>query len=86
MKVQILSLLLLASASAFGQQAASTKKPPDTVPLDQVIAQVQQALDEYQGNLGTGDYKLPPLATAEFDFKATTATTDRVPKLIWFME
>ncbi len=51
------------------------KTPEDLAPLDLVIAQVKAALAEYQANLGGGADALPPLSTAEFDFKATTATT-----------
>ncbi len=73
MKLRILLLLVLACTPVFGEP--SPKKPPDVMELDQVIAQVQEALNEYQNNLGTGDYKLPPLSSAEFDFKTTAATT-----------
>jgi hypothetical protein len=56
--------------------AQGQKKPAaDVVPLDQVIKQVQSALDEYQNNLGQGKPALPPLSSAEFDFKTTTGTT-----------
>jgi len=50
-------------------------KPTDTVPLDQVIKQVQLALDEYQSHLGQGPAALPALSSAEFDFKTTIGTT-----------
>jgi hypothetical protein len=62
-----------------GQPAAvPTAAPPDAAPLDLVIAQVKAALDQYQKNLGSGPDALPPLASAEFDFKTTTATTGGV--------
>ena len=44
--------------------------PEDVVPLDTVIAQVEEALNLYQSNIGNGPRALPPLASAEFDFKA----------------
>jgi Trypsin-co-occurring domain 2 len=47
----------------------------DLVPLAAVISQVQDALSQYQRNLGTGADALPSLASAEFDFKTTVATT-----------
>jgi hypothetical protein len=49
----------------------------DTVPLDQVILVTRAALDDYQGqaekSAGTKD-ALPPLASADFDFKTVTDT------------
>jgi hypothetical protein len=47
---------------------APPKPPKNLVDLKTVIKKVQEALDEYQGGLGG----LPPLASAEFDFKTTT--------------
>jgi len=69
-----LSILGFCSA-ALGKTpvAAATK---DVVPLDQVVTQVQAALDEYQQNLGSGQQKLPKLKSVEFDFKTTTKTTE----------
>lgn len=64
-------LVCFVSLSAFGQ----TSPPPDAAPLNLVIAQVKGALAEYQNNRGGGADALPALSSAEFDFKATTATT-----------
>lgn len=64
---------VVTSLVAFGQKPGNV--PKDVVPLDQVIKQVQAALDEYQSNLGQGKSSLPPLSSAEFDFKTTTGTT-----------
>lgn len=50
--------------------------PNDAVLLERVIAEVKAALDEYQSNLGAGDHALPPLSSAEFDFKTVIATTE----------
>lgn len=47
--------------------------PTDAAPLDLIIPQVKAALDLYQKNVGSGPDALPPLASAEFDFKTTTA-------------
>jgi hypothetical protein len=48
----------------------------DKVPLQKVIDQVNLALKEYQENRGSGAaQELPPLSSAEFDFKTTTSTT-----------
>lgn len=58
---------------ALGQE--SPLAPQDAAPLNLVIAQVKAALAEYQQNLGGGADALPALSSAEFDFKATTATT-----------
>src|SRR6266852_9795213 len=50
----------------------SKASPDDTAPLNLVITQVEAALKKYQQNLGSGTDALPPLSTAEFDFKTTT--------------
>jgi len=47
--------------------------PQDASPLDLIIPKVKDALDLYQHNLGSGPDALPPLTSAEFDFKTTTA-------------
>src|SRR4051812_13578442 len=70
--------LSLVCLTAFGQDTSSTPKvasDPDLVPLSAVVSQVQDAIAEYQHNLGGGADALPALASAEFDFKTTTATT-----------
>lgn len=61
-------------------QAAQSSTPQavnkdEFAPLELVIAQVKAALDEYQKNRGAGADALPPLSSAEFDFKTTTGTT-----------
>ncbi len=66
--------------SAHGQASPPPSVTPtavltDAAPLDLVIGQVKAALDLYQKNLGAGPDALPPLVSAEFDFKTTTATT-----------
>lgn len=70
----------LISLCAFGQVSTPATTPvagsdADLVPLSHVVSQVKDALAEYQHNLGGGADALPPLASAEFDFKTTTATT-----------
>jgi hypothetical protein len=65
--------LLVTSVLAFGQ--GSSAPSGDLVPLSAVVGQVKDALLEYQHNLGGGADALPALASAEFDFKTTTATT-----------
>jgi hypothetical protein len=65
---------LLVSTGCVTQHTAPTTDA-DHVPLPKVIEQVNLALKEYQSNRGTGEtYELPPLSSAEFDFKTTTAT------------
>ena len=54
---------------------ADTAPPADAGPLELIIPQVKAALDQYQKSLGSGPDALPPLSSAEFDFKTTTATT-----------
>lgn len=63
------------SQSAAPPAVVTTGAPSDAVPLALVIAQVKAALDQYQKSLGSGPDALPPLASAAFDFKTTTATT-----------
>jgi hypothetical protein len=80
MKNRVLLLLSLISLSAFGQTPTPATTPAqgsdaDLVPLSAVVSQVKDALAEYQHNLGGGADALPPLASAEFDFKTTVATT-----------
>lgn len=60
---------------AFAAVPAVASQPQDVAPLELVIAQVKAALDEYQRNLGGGADALPPLSSAEFDFKTTTGKT-----------
>jgi hypothetical protein len=79
MKNRLLIFLWL-SLAAFGQTPTPAARPvagsdSDLVPLPAVVSQVKDALAEYQHNLGGGADALPPLASAEFDFKTTTATT-----------
>jgi hypothetical protein len=73
-------LLLLLSTPLFAQQTPSLapgeNSPTDPGAFTEVIAQVTNALQEYQAHRGTGDYALPPLSSAEFDFKTTTTTKD----------
>jgi len=58
-------------------------KPPsqDVVDLKTVIKKVQEALDEYQTVSG-----LPPLASAEIDFKITTDITIGVSVNFWIFK
>jgi hypothetical protein len=72
----VLLLLTFGVRPAFCQDAQSTQTadPKETVELKAVISQVKAALDDYQASLGGAD-ALPPLSTAEFDFKTTVATT-----------
>jgi hypothetical protein len=74
-KKRLVLLLALIAAPAFGQTAKAP--PPDERPLQEVIDQVTKALQEYQDNRGVGaENELPPLSSAEFDFKVTTTTTE----------
>jgi hypothetical protein len=63
------------NTSSSPQPPQAAPPPKDAVPLELVVAQVKDALQEYQTNLGGGSDALPPLSSAEFDFKTTTATT-----------
>jgi hypothetical protein len=55
--------------------AMAAASPNDVAPLNLIIAQVKAAMDEYQKSRGGGPDALPPLSSAEFEFKTTTATT-----------
>lgn len=73
-KVLVALTVVLLALPAFGQ--ASAASADDQRPLSEVIDQVTKALKEYQDNRGSGaTNELPPLSSAEFDFKTTTATT-----------
>jgi hypothetical protein len=63
----------------------TTPTPENAVPLNSVIAQVESALVQYQDNIGNGPPALPPLSSAEFDFKVTTGrvTTTGINLLIF---
>src|SRR6266536_2841952 len=50
------------------------KKPPLPL-LGEVIKEVKKAVDQYQESLGGGAAALPPLQSAEFDFKVVTEKT-----------
>ena len=70
---QLILCTVFLSTGAF---AADRPASPDKVPLADVIAQVTAALQEYQSDRGSGaTQELPPLSSAEFDFKTTTAKT-----------
>ena len=45
----------------------------DSIPLDAVVKEVTQALDEYQNNLGGGGDALPPIASADLGFKVVVS-------------
>src|SRR6266576_2154341 len=52
-----------------------TPKPgtdPRKQPLADIIKEVKKAVDQYQESLGGGKAALPPLQSAEFDFKVVT--------------
>ena len=61
------------SLTALLLPAALAAQSPDStlVPLDSVVSQVQRALARYQATLGSGPDALPPLKSAEFEFKTT---------------
>lgn len=49
-------------------------EPEKQAPLEAVVAEVKKALEIYQNSLGNGPNALPPLDSAEFDFKTSVAT------------
>jgi hypothetical protein len=48
------------------------KNAGQLIPLTLVVCEVEQALAAYQQDQDVKDAKIPKLATADFDFKATT--------------
>jgi hypothetical protein len=71
--VRIIACAITLSSPAFAKDPAL---PADQLPLEDVIKQVTAALQEYQDHRGAGaTLELPPLSTAEFDFKTTVAKT-----------
>jgi hypothetical protein len=67
--------LMVCVVSLVQRPSAQAPKADELAPLNQIIGQVKAALEEYQMSFGTGKDALPPLSSAEFDFKTTMATT-----------
>lgn len=66
----------LTQGSLFGQERKFNEKT-ETVPLDQVIAVTEMALNDYQAQAEASKGKpgeLPPLQSADFDFKTVVDT------------
>jgi hypothetical protein len=80
MQKHVVFMLLLLSTPLLGQQtptsALNQSPAADPGAFADVVAQVTGALKEYQANLGSGKDALPPLSSAEFDFKTTTSTKE----------
>jgi hypothetical protein len=76
MTTRIVSAVFFLSILTSATLAKDASPSPDVVPLEKVIKEVTAALQEYQDNRGAGaSFELPPLSTAEFDFKTTVAKT-----------
>jgi hypothetical protein len=75
MQSRTLHVVCLIVFSSLVLWAKGKKDPSVGVPLDLVIKQVQDAVNLYQQDLGKGKSALPPLSSAEFDFKTTTGDT-----------
>jgi hypothetical protein len=54
------------------KKTSKTDNSNQLVPMPLVVCEVEQALDAYQQDPDVMAAKLPPLATADFDFKTTT--------------
>jgi hypothetical protein len=70
-------LVLLAVTALSSRVAAQERKfneKSETLPLDQVIAVTEMALNDYQAQAEASKGTLPPLATADFDFKTVVDT------------
>jgi hypothetical protein len=70
------SQMPLATAKPIHNRYSPTPTPQSTQPsrpaLGDVIQEVKKAVDKYQESLGGGAAALPPLLSAEFDFKVAT--------------
>lgn len=69
----VLVFLVLAFTSVLGAETA--KDNSNTADLPTVFRAVQSALDTYQSSRNLKGATLPPLKSAEFDFKTTVGTT-----------
>jgi hypothetical protein len=79
MTIKIISVVACLTVLASAVFSKDTTPSPDVMPLERVIKEVTAALQEYQDNRGAGaTFELPPLSTAEFDFKTTVAKTGGV--------
>jgi len=67
--------LLLCACQRPSVGVAPAPNPADVAPLELVVKQVKASLDEYQKSIGNGKDALPPISSAEFEFKVTTAKT-----------
>jgi hypothetical protein len=80
-------IFLLHCFPAYGQTPKFKEKQP-TVPLDQVIKATEMALNDYQTDAqsseGTKD-AIPPLASADFDFKAVVDTKGGPSINLWII-
>ena len=65
-------LWLLLAFSLTAAHAQSVQSNPSTFPLQDVIAQVNLALQDYQTEAQQSNNKLPALKSADFDFKTIT--------------
>jgi len=59
----VFTIIVLGGAGCYAAQA------PKTVPLDDVVAEVESSLRDYQKDVTSSDNVLPPLKTAELNFK-----------------
>jgi hypothetical protein len=70
----VILLSLNVSSSPLHAQESKFKEKSETLPLDQVIAVTEMALNDYQAQAEASKGTLPPLATADFDFKTVVDT------------
>jgi hypothetical protein len=80
-KILLFALILFPTIAA----AQTRAQPTDTFPLDQVITQVNLALNDYQLAAAASEkdsspkaQKLPELKSADFDFKTTNDTSNGI--------
>jgi hypothetical protein len=80
MHKNLVFLLFFLSTPLFGQKtpppAPSQDAAENTIPLARVVKQVTSAIEEYQSIREEGSDALPPLSSAEFDFKTITKKTE----------
>ena len=70
--LNVIWLLALPGCQLFQERTPSSFSEDDVVPLATVVALANGAVIDYQNNSPKGDDPLPPLAQADFHFKAVT--------------
>src|SRR5262245_48187255 len=68
-------LIAIVESALMSGCVSMSPSPPGTAQLENVITDVERALDQYQAGIAPDTDPLPPLQSADFDFKVTTGKT-----------